>query len=207
MLYLLGSKGVWYLYSVAQLYKYVAKKSTTHLLVFFKPAFKRLSKFPFQISLYLFIIEATVLPALIYMVTFYNIKIGLGVMLLGAFGLFLAIFCVFHLFLLMNRSIHILFIKSKEERLNDIISQLEECENEIKVIKESQVIVNKNDNLSKLLCYHAYLDRVRREIMELPEKPSNFLKAFELLVSILPASLLVQFLNPVIAQIVILAPK
>jgi hypothetical protein len=38
-----------------------------------------------------------------------------------------SIFCVLHLFLLMNRSIHILFIKSKEERLNDIISQLEEC--------------------------------------------------------------------------------
>jgi hypothetical protein len=43
--------------------------------------------------------------------------------------------------------------------------------------------------------------------MELPENPSNFLNVFELLVSVLPASLLVQFLNPVIEQIVLLASK
>lgn len=69
MLYLLGSKGFWYLYTVAQLYKDVSQKSTAPFFVLLKPPFKKFCDFPFYVSLYLFIIEVTVLPILVYITT------------------------------------------------------------------------------------------------------------------------------------------
>ena len=202
MLYLLGSKGFWYLYTLAQLYKHVSLKYTLPLFVLFKQPFRFFSIFPFRVSLYLFIIEVTVLPILIYIVSYYNIKAGLCVTIFGALGLFLAVSFVVYLFSLMNRSIHIFILKSKDERLNEVISKLEECEKEIDNMKKSPLMNNKNNDLTKLLRYHAYLDSVRREVMDIPEKTPKSLRFFELLVSILPSALLVQFINPAIEQII-----
>jgi hypothetical protein len=202
MLYLLGSKGFWYLYAVTQLYKDISKQSTVPFFVLLKQPFKKFSNFPFSISLYLFIIEATVLPILIYIVYFYNIKIGGGLMVLGVIGLFSVISLIIYSFFLMNSSIRISISKSKEKRLVEVISQLEECERRIYEIQKSKLAPNKIEELERLLRYHAYLDRVRREVMEVPEKPPKFVRVFELLVSILPAGLLVQYVKFVIEQII-----
>lgn len=202
MLYLLGSKGFWYLYTIAQLYKDVSQKSTVPFFVLLKQPFKKFCDFPFYISLYLFIIEVTVLPILVYIIYFYNIKIGGDLMILGTLGLLLAVSFIIYLFFLMNSSIRTSILKSKEGRLVEVISQLEDCEKEIYEIKKSELMTDKINDLERLLSYHAYLDRVRREVKDVPEKPSKFVRISELLVSILPTSLLVQNVKPAIELII-----
>ncbi len=123
-------------------------------------------------------------------------------MILGTLGLLLAISFIIYLFFLMNSSIRTSILKSKEGRLVEVISQLEDCEKEIYEIKKSKDIANKINELERLLSYHAYLDRVRREVKDVPEKPSKFVRISELLVSILPTSLLVQNVKPAIELII-----
>lgn len=202
MLYLLGSKGFWYLYTVTQLYKEISQKSTVPFFDLLKQPFEKFSNFPFRISLYLFIIEATVLPILIYIVYFYNIKIGGGLMILGVLGLFLVISIIFYLFYTMNSSIIASISKSKKERLAKVIPQLEVCEMKIYEIKNSKPTPNNIKELERLLEYHAYLDRVHREVKGVPEKPPKFVRIFGILVSILPAGLLIQYVKLAIEQII-----
>ncbi len=109
-------------------------------VVLLKPSFKKFSGFPFNVSLYLFIIEVTVLPILIYIIYFYNTKIGLDLMVLGVLGLFLAVSSVVYLFFIINNSIQRIVLKSKEGRLVEVISQLEECEEQICEIKKSKLL-------------------------------------------------------------------
>lgn len=186
MLYLLGSIGFWYLYNVAQLYKEISQKSTIPFFILLKSPFKKFSDFPFNISKYLLIIEVTVLPILIYLIYFYSTKIGEYYIILEIFGIFLAVSFVIYLFCIMNKSIQKSILKSKEERLAEVISQLEECEKKIHMIIKSEKKVNETNNLDKLLSYHAYLDRIRIEIMDIPEKNTKFQMIFEMFVLILP---------------------
>lgn len=184
--------------------KNVAQKSTVSFFVLLKQPFKKFSDFPFKVSLYLLVIELTVLPILIYIIYFYNIKIGGSLMMLGILVLFLVISFIIYFFFLMNRSIHasILNLKSKEERFAEIISQLEKCEKEIREIKTSKFVANKINDLERLLSYHAYLDRVRREVLDVPEKTPKFVKISQLLASILPTSLLAPNLKLIIEHII-----
>lgn len=184
--YLLGSKGFWYLYTIAQIYKSVSQEFTIPFFFLLKQQFKKFSDFPFKVSLYLFIIEGPLLPILIYIIYFYNIKIGLNLMILAMFGLFLVISFIICLFFFMNTSIQESIIKSKEKRLNEIVSELEECEKIIFEIKKSKLKTNKIIDLDELLDYHEYLYRIRKEVLDIPEKTSKSVRLFELFVSILP---------------------